>query len=826
MLTTKHITAEELHTTLKDIKVGGVVCHYSLKKCEELVPLINEINELKEEKNAVILVHSYVSPEIVYGVGDYVGDSYALSKNALETNASTIVFSAVRFMGETAKALNPDKDVLLPGVLDGCTLADSITAGCAARLSATCDSGIAAQAQVVDSHVRFVVWVSQHSEGRRVLPGRTNPAATTAHRARALPSRIDEWSAALAVGPERAGVEEIRLRAVCSISIEARCEPRSIGPRAGRWSECASPLPAGGSVMVDGGTLFVRTLRQAGVDTLFCLHGGHLDPIFQAAAKAEMRLVDTRHEQAAGHAADGWARTTGRPGVAIVTAGPGMTDCVTAIANAHLDCVPTLFVAGAAPLREAETLPLQGGLDQVAMVQPITKWAHQVTHTERIPDLVAQALRIATTGRPGPVFLELPIDVLFARVDEAGSPIPEKILPEGAPAPAPEAVEQAIEWLHGAERPAILLGGGAWFSGAEQDIVRFAERTGIPVFSNGKAHGIVPAEHPLCGHGFMTLAAAAGTGAGAADVVLILGARLGLFMGGRGARLIPAGAKLIQVDIAAEEIGRNRRIDLGIAADCREAVRALDRAAATREWKTQGEWASAIAGLKGGHRLMFAEALQRSDAPIHPYRLAHDVMDCLPEDAIVTADGGETASWMDMVARTKGGGSWMSHGYLGCLGTGMPFAIAAQVAHPERRVCCIVGDGSVGLNFSEFDTMVRHGLPIVVVVNNDQLWGMSAHGQDLIYGRDRRVVTELEATRYDLAAAGFGCHAEFVEKPDELRPALERALASGKPACVNVMTDGDVIAPVTRAMVGGGGGGDEPEKSGNKVTLPYYEDLE
>jgi len=178
---------------------------------------------------------------------------------------------------------------------------------------------------------------------------------------------------------------------------------------------------------IDGGAMLIRVLRQAGIDTLFTLHGGHLDAILQAAADDGMRLIDTRHEQAAGHAADGWARTTGRPGVAIVTAGPGMTDCVTAIANAYLDCVPTLFIAGAAPLREAETMPLQGGLDQVAMVTPITKWAHRVTHTERIPDLVAQALRVAVSGRPGPVFLELPIDVLFSRVEESRVAFPEKI---------------------------------------------------------------------------------------------------------------------------------------------------------------------------------------------------------------------------------------------------------------------------------------------------------------------------------------------------------------------------------------------------------------
>jgi acetolactate synthase-1/2/3 large subunit len=574
---------------------------------------------------------------------------------------------------------------------------------------------------------------------------------------------------------------------------------------------------------IDGGTLFVRTLAQAGIDTLFTLHGGHLDAILQAASEAGMRLVDTRHEQAAGHAADGWARTTGKLGVAIVTAGPGMTDVVTAIANAHLDCVPTLFVAGAPPLREAETLPLQGGIDQVAMVAPITKWAHRVTHTERIPDLTAQAIRIATSGRPGPVFLELPIDVLFTPVDEDSVAIPERIASDAAPAPQPEAVATAVEWLRSAERPAILAGGGTWFSGAGAELRRFAERTGTPVFSNSKAHGLVPASHSLCAGGFPNLAIAAGAGLGAADAVLVLGARFGLFLGGRGAKLIPAGARIVQVDVSAEEIGRNRRVDLGIAADCREALRAFDAAAAEGDWPDRSEWQQGLRDLRGSHRLAFAQALTNDKPPIHPYRLAAEVVKALPPEAIIAADGGETSAWMETVAEVHGGGQWMSHGYLGCLGTGMAFAIAAKVAHPERPVVCVIGDGSVGLNFAEFDTMVRHELPILTVVNNDQLWGMSAHGQDLIYGEGRRVVTELAATRYDLAAAGFGCHAEVVVDPADLPGALERALASGLPACVNVMTDGSVIAPVTRMMVGGGAAS---EGEGGEIAIPYYENLD
>jgi acetolactate synthase-1/2/3 large subunit len=577
--------------------------------------------------------------------------------------------------------------------------------------------------------------------------------------------------------------------------------------------------------LVDGGELLLRVLERAGIREIFTLHGGHLDAIYQAARAHDVRFIDTRHEQAAGHAADGWARTTGKPGVAIVTAGPGLTDCVTAIANAYLDCVPTLFLSGAAPLRDAETLPLQGGLDQLAMVAPITKWAHRVTHTERIPDLTAQALRIATTGRPGPVYLELPIDVLFARVEESRAPTPSRVGPEARPAPSSAAVAQAIAWLAEAERPALLVGGGAWFSGCGADLLRFAERTRIPVFSNGKAHGLVPAGHPLCGRSFATLGGAARVAQAGADVVLILGARLGLFTGGRRGGLLPADARVIQIDIAGEEIGRNREIELGIVADCGEAVRALDAAAATRDWPERTPWLEAVRAARDGHRQLFAQALTNDKSPIHPYLLAHEIARALPPGAIVCADGGETASWMEMVAETSQGGGWLSHGYLGCLGTGMPFAIAAQVAHPSRRVLCIVGDGSVGLNFAEFDTMVRHRLPIVTVVNNDQQWGMSAHGQDLIYGPGRRMVTDLSATRYDLAAAGFGCYAEHVVEPSELAPALRRALDSGRPACVNVMTDPAVIAPVTLAMIGGPRA-QAPAEQGGTIQIPYYDDLE
>lgn len=567
--------------------------------------------------------------------------------------------------------------------------------------------------------------------------------------------------------------------------------------------------------------MLIRVLEQQGIREIFTLHGGHLDAIFQAALDHHIRLIDTRHEQAAGHAADGWARTTGRPGVAIVTAGPGVTDVVTAVANAYLDCIPTLFVGGAAPLVDAEMLPLQGGIDQLALMRPITKWAHRITHPQRIPDLVAQALRIATTGRPGPVFLEIPVDVLFKRVEEDGIFFPQRVRPETQPAPTAAAVARAIEWLRTAQRPAILAGGGAWFSGAHSELLAFAERTGIPVFANSKARGMVPDEHPLSGRSFMTLGVLTHmTGAGP-DVVLLLGTRVGLFTGGRSGMMIPATARLIQVDIEGHEIGRNRDIDLGIAADCRETLRALHAAAAGQQWPNDSAWQDAVRQARALGNTLFADALATPNAPIHPYRLAHAVASAVARDAIIVADGGETAAWVDMAAEVRGGGHWLSHGYLGCLGVGLPFALAAKVAHPDRQVVCVIGDGSVGLNFAEFDTMVRHGLNVVTVVNNDHQWGMSLHGQQLMYGQDRTVVTALAPTRYDLAAAGLGCHAEHVERPEELGPALQRALASQRPACVNVMTDPSVIAPITQMMVASASPkaqGDEPDK----VRMPYY----
>lgn len=571
---------------------------------------------------------------------------------------------------------------------------------------------------------------------------------------------------------------------------------------------------------IDGGQILVKMLLDRGIDTVFTLHGGHLDAIFQAALDTNMRLIDTRHEQAAGHAADGWARSTGRTGVAIVTAGPGVTDVVTAVANAYLDAVPILVVGGRSPLVDDERLPLQGGFSQVDLMKPITKWSTSVTHLTRLPDFIDRALRVAATGRPGPVFLEIPVDVLFASVDDARLALPPPAASQ-PPAPSDSTVQRAVAMLAAADRPVIMAGGGAWFSGAAEDLAAFATKTGTPVVANGKGRGVLPEDHPMSAGGFVTLATLPENAR--PDVVLLLGARLGLFTGGHQRPFIPANATVIQVDVEGSEIGRNRGIDLGIVADVRETMRALTAAAAAQAWPDRSAWIRQLQTMRGIMAPMFAASLTATAAPIHPYRLAHEVGAFLdrPDDVLV-ADGGETAFWVEMTSSIRRGGHWLSHGYLGCLGTGLPFAIAAQAAHAQSRVICVTGDGSIGLNFAEFDTMARHGLPIVVIVNNDQQWGMSKHGQELMYGKERTVVSELGVVRYDRAAEGFGCHAEFVEDPADIRPAIERAFASGRPACINVLTDPDVIAPITMAMVSGAKSTAKP----GTVNMPYYGERE
>jgi acetolactate synthase I/II/III large subunit len=572
-------------------------------------------------------------------------------------------------------------------------------------------------------------------------------------------------------------------------------------------------------VPIDGGELVARCLASAGVDRLFTLHGGHLDPILQACMDHGIEVVDTRHEAAAGHAADAYARQTGRCSVAVATAGPGFTNILTAMAQCHLDGSPVLVIAGAPPLRDAERWPLQGGIDQVAMARPVCKWAAQVTRTELIPHLMAQAFREAVTGRPGPVLLEIPIDVLFNRVAEQSILIPPAVsVPR--PAPAPDQVTAALDLLASAKRPAIFCGGGILYAHAADAVRSFAEHAGVPVYANNRARGVLPADHPLYAGPHTNIAVAGLSGIGTPDVMLVLGARFGMFtepgMLGPG-RVPPDDCHIIQVDVSAAELGRIRPVEQSVVADCGEMVRALLAVEPGPAWPDWSVWSRSVHELVSWHRTAL-EVDGSASGPLHPYRVVDEVFKALGDDAIVCADGGEASFWAEMVSRPASAGRLMSHGYLGCLGIGLPFAIGAQLAHPNRRVAVITGDGSVGFNLQEFDTLVRHRLPVITVVLNNKAWGMCVHGQQAMYGDNRLVATRLGDARYDLAAAGLGCHGEYVEHLDDVGPAVQRALVSGQPACINVITDLDV-SPAGRPSASAV----RASQAHDAVVLPYYD---
>ena len=565
---------------------------------------------------------------------------------------------------------------------------------------------------------------------------------------------------------------------------------------------------------IDGGALLARSLQQAGVTEVFTLHGGHLDAFLMAAEDYGLRLTDTRHESTAGHAADAYARLTGKPGVCVTTSGPGFTNVYSAITNAYLDASPVLFIVGSPPLREAETNPLQGGFDQVAAAYPVTKWAHQVTNVERIPELVALALRHATTGKPGPVLLDVPIDVMFYPVDDEYVRWPAYPADIPRPAPSPAGVQAVLAALASASRPAILTGGGALLSGCAAELRTFAERCSIPVFTN-KGQGILPGSHPLWAGGTFGLATLSMVVGETPDLLIILGHRFGLFTGGRHS-YVP-GATIIQVDVDSAEMGRLHDVAVPILADVRTALEAFNAAAADAHLPDFSEWAKKAITARQLAQQLFPDDSTPSGR-IHPNAAARELLGATPGDAVVVFDGAEAGAWAGFYTAAETPGGVFTFGYLGCLGVGQGYAIGAARARPGVPVVLVTGDGAVGFHISEFDTMVRHELPVITAVFNNMSWGLSKHGQEVIYPGRKPVVTTLPDTAFEQVARAFGADGHRIEDAGQIAAAVQAALASGKPTCLNLAVDGDIVHP-------GGVAGLSDVNSTTEIVVPYYDNI-
>ena len=544
---------------------------------------------------------------------------------------------------------------------------------------------------------------------------------------------------------------------------------------------------------ISGGHLVAKALKAEGVEAIFTLCGGHIIDIYDGCLDEGIRIIDVRHEQAAAHAADAWTRVTGKPGVAVVTAGPGTTDTVTGIANAFRAQTPMLVIGGQGASTQVHMGSLQE-LDHVSIMKPITKFASTVPHTQRIPEIISMAFREAYNGRPGPAFLEIPRDVLDAKVELEKVRFPEHYRSPYKVHGDPQAIALAASWLQQAERPAVLAGSQVQFCRGAEALAQFAARARVPIYVNGAARGALPPTHPNL---FVNSRRQA---LGQGDVIIIMGTPFD-FRLSYGQRLNPK-AKVIQVDLDYGELGHNRDVDLGICGDAAAVLAQLTDAMGSQGSKSD-DWLRALREVedKSASQASASQAaagLNSDQVPIHPLRLCKEVNDFLTEDTIFIGDGGDIVTMSASVIRTHKPGHWLDPGPLGTLGVGAPFAIAAKAAMPDKEIFVLFGDGAFGLTGFDVDTAVRFGLPFVSVVGNNAGWNQIRFGQLSKYGEKRGdVANKLSATRYDLIVEAMGGYGELVTQPQDIRPAMGRARASGRPSCVNVILDPDIYSSGT-----------------------------
>ena len=532
---------------------------------------------------------------------------------------------------------------------------------------------------------------------------------------------------------------------------------------------------------IHGGKVVAKALRAENVPFIFTLCGGHVMSIYDGCLDEGIRVIDVRHEQTAGHAADGWARVTGQPGVAGVTAGPGVTGAVTAVASAHRANVPMICIGGQGPRAFQDMGSLQD-MNHVELMRPITKWSVSVPSANRLAEYVATAFRKATTNVPGPVFLEMPIDLLFEQVDEEQVVFPRQYRTEAGIAGDPRAIEKAFELLRKAEHPLAIVGSQYWFSKNREAYGKFVDTFQMPIYVNGAARGSLPPGHP---HFFQQTRKDALKGA---DVVLIFGTPLDFRLGYGRPSHINASAKLIHVDLDGGELGRNRACEVGIIGDTGVVMSQLTELAESEGFQSSRyqPWVSTLRTLENDKWEKMQPQMNSDADPIDPLRACKEIDSVVDDDTFIIGDGGDFVGTAAYTVRPRKPGHWLDPGPLGTLGVGPGYAMAAKLAHPKSKGFILYGDGAFGLHAMEFEAMVRQKINVIGIIGNDAAWMQIRRGQEQLYGTERSVASALSHTRYDRVVEALGGHGEYVEKARDIRPALERAIASGKPALVNI----------------------------------------
>jgi thiamine pyrophosphate-dependent acetolactate synthase large subunit-like protein len=538
-------------------------------------------------------------------------------------------------------------------------------------------------------------------------------------------------------------------------------------------------------VPLTGNDLLAKSLRTLGVKDYFFIMGGPMVDAQRITVDEGIRAIDVRHEQAAAMMAHAYSRVTGGVGVAMGCSGPGTLNLLTGVASAWADGCPVVAIGGSSPTFQSGMGTFQE-VDQVATFEPVTKWSFRVPEASRIPDVMEEAFRRARGGRPGPVYLDFPADVLYEEVPD------EKVRLLSGPTPVrraladPADVTAAIRLLGAAERPLLIAGTGVIWSEAWAELREFVDATGIPFYTTPQGRGMIPEDHPLS---FLFARSAAFR---EADVVLVVGTRINHMVNFGKTPRFAADATFIQLDIDAEEIGQNRSIEVGLVGDAKLVLQQLtDEARPRFKGGERSAWAAHLDGVNTKKGAEHEAACSTDQKPIHPLRLAKEVRDILDPDTILVVDGHELLNFSRQTIPSYLPRHRLNSGPFGTMGVGVPFGIGAKAAAPDKQVVVVHGDGSFGMNGMELDTAVRLDLPIVVIIGNNAGWTSSQPAR-------KRPGVHLGYTRYDLMFAPLGIHTEFVEEPDQIRPAIERALASGGTALVNVLTDSDAKSETAR----------------------------
>ena len=548
--------------------------------------------------------------------------------------------------------------------------------------------------------------------------------------------------------------------------------------------------------MPTGAELFVQTLQALGIGEIFTLVGDHLNEVLAVAQQAGMRIVDMRHESGVTHAADAWARIHRRPAVSLVTGGPGHTNSLTGIATANLACSPLIAVSGSRASTVAERGAFQD-IDQVSMTRGMVKWAGEAPSAAQVPFYLGRAYQEANSGRRGAVHLTIPLNVFLEQTSA-----PARVPQWTTSAVARPDVRELVALLRQAERPVVIAGSGIWWADAAEELKNWIELTSLPLYTITMAKGAVPDSHPLCmGYADPAMNYAVRTAFREADLVVVLGKRLDYRLALAGPRLFSPEARFAQVDLHPTELGLNRTLAAAIQADVKQTLQALIEECSQHSWAPL-PWLDRLRELQRDHQQRLALAAVDDGSPMHPAAFHARLRDCLPSDVLFAWDGGDFTHWGRATIPAREPGGWLRLGPLGTIGSALPNAVALKLAHPERPVVMITGDGSLGFYLAEMDTAVRYKLPFVIIVGNDAGWGLERELQAATVAGSPNIACELAPTRYDLIMKGFGGDGETIEHLDEVGPAIARAFASPVPYCVNVRIRG-MRSPFTEWQIAG-----------------------